>query len=64
MAGANATINGNQLGPLFIQNLSVNLAGPLLNATALGYQVTVNETKAQQAALQYEKAIVNALRGS
>jgi outer membrane protein, multidrug efflux system len=62
LAGANATINGNQLGPLFIQNLSVNLAGPLLNATALGYQVTVNETKAQQAALQYEKAIVNALR--
>jgi multidrug efflux system outer membrane protein len=62
LAGANATLNGNQLGPLFIQNISANLAGPLLNATALGYQVTVNETKAQQAALQYEKAIVNALR--
>ena len=62
LAGANASLNGNQLGPLFIQNISVNLAGPLLNATALGYQVTVNETKAQQAALQYEKAIVNALR--
>ena len=62
LAGANANLNGNQLGPLFIQNISANLAGPLLNATALGYQVTVNETKAQQAALQYEKAIVNALR--
>jgi multidrug efflux system outer membrane protein len=62
LAGANANLNGNQLGPLFIQNISANLAGPLLNATALGYQVTVNETKAQQAALQYEKAVVNALR--
>lgn len=62
LGGANANLNGNSLGPLFIQNISANLAGPLLNATALGYQVTVNETKAQQAALQYEKAIVNALR--
>jgi multidrug efflux system outer membrane protein len=34
----------------------------LLNATTLGYQVSVSELKAQQAALQYEKAIVNALR--
>ena len=62
LAGANANLDGNSLGPLFIQNISANLAGPLLNATALGYQVTVNETKAQQAALQYEKAVVNALR--
>jgi multidrug efflux system outer membrane protein len=62
LAGANANLNGNSPGPLFIQNISAQLAGPLLNATALGYQVTVNEAKAQQAALQYEKAIVNALR--
>jgi multidrug efflux system outer membrane protein len=62
LAGANANINGVQPGPLFIQNIGAQLAGPLLNATALGYQVTVNETKARQAALQYEKAIVNALR--
>ncbi|HEU4504276.1 MAG TPA: efflux transporter outer membrane subunit [Nitrospira sp.] len=62
LAGANANLNGDSLGPLFIQNISATLAGPLLNATALGYQVTVNETKAQQAALQYEKAVVNALR--
>jgi outer membrane protein, multidrug efflux system len=62
LAGANANINGVQPGPLFIQNIGAQFAGPLLNATALGYQVTVNETKAQQAALQYEKAIVNALR--
>jgi multidrug efflux system outer membrane protein len=62
LAGANANLNGFQPGPLFIQNIGAQLAGPLLNATALGYQVTVNETKAQQATLQYEKAIVNALR--
>lgn len=62
LGGANANINGTSFGPLFIQNISATLAGPLLNATSLGYQVTVNEQKAQQAALQYEKAIVNALR--
>jgi multidrug efflux system outer membrane protein len=62
LAGANANINGVQPGPLFIQNIGAQFAGPLLNASALGYQVTVNERKAQQAALQYEKAIVNALR--
>ncbi|BCA56895.1 RND efflux system, outer membrane factor lipoprotein [Nitrospira sp. KM1] len=62
IGGANANLNGNSIGPLFIQNLAASLSGPLLNATALGYQVTINETKAQQAALQYEKAIINALK--
>lgn len=62
LAGANANLNGTSPGPLFIQNIGAQFAGPLLNATALGYQVKVNETKAQQAALQYEKAVVNALR--
>jgi len=62
IGGANANLNGTSPGPLFIQNIAASLSGPLLNATALGYQVTINETKAQQAALQYEKAIVNALK--
>lgn len=62
IGGANANLNGTSIGPLFIQNISANLAGPLLNATALGYQVTINETKTRQAALQYEKAIVNAYK--
>jgi len=62
LAGANANINGFQPGPLFIQNIGAQFAGPLLNATALGYQVSVNQLKAQQAALQYEKTVVNALR--
>ncbi|HJT22463.1 MAG TPA: efflux transporter outer membrane subunit [Nitrospira sp.] len=62
LAGAHANLNGFSPGPLFIQNIGAQLAGPLLNATALGYQVTVNETKARQAALQYEKAIVNAYK--
>jgi multidrug efflux system outer membrane protein len=47
---------------LFIQNVAASLSGPLLNASALGYQVSVNEMKARQAALQYEKAVVNALK--
>jgi multidrug efflux system outer membrane protein len=62
LGGANASLNGTSFGPLFIQNLSATLTGPLLNATALGYQVTVSERKAHQAALHYEKAVVNALR--
>lgn len=62
LGGANASLSSMTVGPLFLQNISATLTGPLLNATALGYQVTVNETKARQAALQYEKAIVNALK--
>lgn len=62
VGGANANLNSTSIGPLFIQNIAATLTGPLFNATALGYQVTVNEAKAKQAALQYEKAIVNALK--
>jgi len=62
VGGANANLSGTSIGPLLIQNIAASLSGPLLNATALGYQVAVNETKAQQAALQYEKAIVNAFK--
>jgi multidrug efflux system outer membrane protein len=62
IGGANANLSGTSIGPLFIQNISASLVGPLLNATALGYQVAVNEMKAQQAALQYEKAVVNAFK--
>ena len=59
---ASTQLSSQSLGPLFIQNIGATLAGPMLNATALGYQVKVNETKAQQAGLQYEKTVVTALR--
>ncbi|WHZ22384.1 MAG: Efflux transport system, outer membrane factor (OMF) lipoprotein [Nitrospira sp.] len=62
MGVASTQLSSQSLGPLLIQNIGGALAGPLLNATALGYQVKVNETKAQQAALQYEKAVVTALK--
>lgn len=62
VGGANANLSGTSIGPLFIQNVAASLAGPLLNASALGYQVSVNEMKARQAALQYEKAVVNAFK--
>lgn len=62
LGGASSQLSSQSLGPLFIQNVGGSLTGPLLNATALGYQVKVNESKAQQAALQYEKAIVTALK--
>ena len=62
LGGASSQLSSQSLGPLFIQNVGAQLAGPLLNATALGYQVQVNEMKAQQAALQYEKTVVTALK--
>lgn len=62
LGGASSQLSPRLLGPLFIQHIGASLAGPTLNAKALGYQVQVNEGKAEQAALQYEKAVVTALR--
>jgi multidrug efflux system outer membrane protein len=62
VGGASSQLSSQSLGPLLIEHIGASLSGPLLNATALGMQVTVNETKAQQAAYQYQKAVVNALK--
>lgn len=62
LGGASTQLASQSLGPMLIQHAGASLTGPLLSATALGYQVKVNETVAEQAALQYEKAIVTALK--
>ncbi len=62
LGGASTQLGSQSLGPMFIQNAGGAITGPLFSATALGYQVKVNEAKAEQAALQYEKAIVTALK--
>jgi outer membrane protein, multidrug efflux system len=59
---ANPQINSFAPGVAFTQYASASVAGPLLNATSLGYQVTVAEARTKQASLQYEKAIVTAFR--
>ncbi|MCC2643509.1 MAG: ttgC [Nitrospira sp.] len=50
------------IGPSFMQAAIGSLSGPLLNATALGYQVKVAEARAEQASIQYEKAIMTAFK--
>ena len=59
---ANPQLNSFAPGVAFTQFASASIAGPLLNATSLGYQVQVAEARTRQASLQYEKAIVTAFR--
>jgi multidrug efflux system outer membrane protein len=59
---ANPQLGSIAPGVAFTQYASAAVTGPLLNATALGYQVTVAEARTRQASFQYEKAIVTALR--
>ncbi len=50
------------IGPTFTQAAIGSLSGPLLNATALGFQVKVAEARAEQASVRYEKTIVTAFK--
>jgi multidrug efflux system outer membrane protein len=59
---ANPQLNSFAPGVAFTQFASASIAGPLLNATSLGYQVQVAEARTRQASLQYEKTIVTAFR--
>lgn len=38
------------------------LSGPILNATALGYQVKVNEARTRQTLAQYQRAVITAFQ--
>lgn len=59
---ANPQLSSISPGVAFTQYAAAAVTGPLLNATALGYQVKVAEARTKQASYQYEKAIVTALR--
>jgi outer membrane protein, multidrug efflux system len=50
------------IGPSFTQAAIGSLSGPLLNATALGFQVKVAEARAEQASVRYEKTIMTAFK--
>ena len=59
---ANPQLSSISPGVAFTQYAAAAVTGPLLNATALGYQVKVAEARTKQATFQYEKAVVTALR--
>ena len=59
---ANPQLNSFAPGVAFTQFASASVAGPLLNATSLGYQVKVAEARTKQASFQYEKAVVSAFK--
>ncbi len=60
--GAGFQFNSLAAGPFATIGASATLTGPLLNATALGYQVQASEAQARQALAQYEKAILVAFK--
>jgi len=60
--GAGFQLNSLATGPFATIGASATLTGPLLNATALGYQVQATEAQAKQALAQYEKAILVAFK--
>ena len=59
---ANPQLNSFAPGVAFTQAASASIAGPLLNASSLGYQVTVAEARTRQARAQYDKAVVTAFK--
>ncbi len=62
LGGASGRLDSLKTGPLFLAGGSASVAGPLLNATALGYQVQASEAQAKSVLAQYDKAVVNAFR--
>lgn len=60
--GAGFQLNSLSVGPFATVGASATLTGPLLNATALGYQVQVTEAQAKQALAQYQKAVLVAFK--
>ena len=60
--GAGFQLNSLSAGPFATVGASATLSGPLLNATALGYQVHSVEAQAKQAVARYQKAILTAFK--
>jgi multidrug efflux system outer membrane protein len=49
-------------GPFGMFNAAAALSGPLLNATALGYQVDVSEAQTREALAKYQRAVITAFK--
>ena len=62
VGGAGFQISGSSIGPFAIFKGSASVTGPLLNASALGFQVKVTEAQTKQALAQYEKTVLTAFK--
>jgi outer membrane protein, multidrug efflux system len=62
VSGAGFQVNGSSVGPFAIFKGSASLAGPLLNASALGFQLRSREALAQAAEVQYRKVVLTAFK--
>ena len=62
VSGAGFQIDGSSVGPFAVFQGAGALSGPLLNATALGYQVDVTEARAKAALANYQKTILVAFK--
>jgi outer membrane protein, multidrug efflux system len=60
--GAGFRLDSLSTGPFATLGASASLTGPILNATALGYQVQSAEAQTRQAAARYQKAILTAFK--
>ena len=62
LGGASLQLSSLAVGPFATFSATGFLTGPLLNATALGYQVQAVEAQAQAALAQYDKTILTAFK--
>lgn len=62
IGGASLQLSSLSMGPFATFSATGFLTGPLLNATALGYQVDVFEAQAKAALAQYDKTILTAFK--
>jgi multidrug efflux system outer membrane protein len=62
VGGAGFQISGGAVGPFAVFKGSGTITAPLLNATALGYEVQMTEAKAKAALAQYNKTILSAFK--
>lgn len=60
--GAGFQVSDSSVGPFAVFKGSATLSGPILNATALGYQVRAAEAKADAALAQYKKTVLTAFK--
>ena len=62
VGGASIQLSSLSLGPFATMSATGFLSGPLLNATALGYQVDVFQARATAALAQYDKTVLTAFK--
>lgn len=62
VGGASLQLSSLSTGPFATFSATGSFTGPLLNATALGYQVKVAEAQAKAAIAQYDKTVLTAFK--